>query len=73
MVLWGSVERLLDFWNYLSKESKADANPMFKPWWDHLHNIDKAVATGEAAQKILFIEGICHDRSTCIFPSDTNA
>ena len=47
----GSVERLMDFWNYLSKESKADANPWFKPWWDNLHNIDKAVATGEAARR----------------------
>src|ERR671911_1781812 len=47
----GSVERLIDFWNYLSKESYADANPWFKPWWDHLHNIDKAVAKGEAARR----------------------
>jgi NTE family protein len=41
----GTVERLLDFWNYLSKESNADTNPWFKPYWDHLHNFDKAVAT----------------------------
>ena len=47
----GSVERLIDFWNYLSKESNADANPLFKPWWNHLHNIDKSVATGEAARR----------------------
>jgi NTE family protein len=47
----GSVERLIDFWAYLSKESNADANPWFKPWWDHLHNIDKAIATGEAARR----------------------
>jgi len=47
----GSAERLIDFWNYLSKESNADANPWFKPWWDHLHNIDKAIATGEAARR----------------------
>jgi predicted acylesterase/phospholipase RssA len=47
----GSVERLLDFWNYLSKESNADTNPFFKPWWDHLHNVDKAVASGEAARR----------------------
>jgi predicted acylesterase/phospholipase RssA len=30
----GSAERLIDFWNYLSKESMADTNPFFKPWWD---------------------------------------
>ena len=47
----GSVERLLDFWNYLSKESNADTNPFFKPWWDHLHNVDKAIASGEAARR----------------------
>jgi NTE family protein len=47
----GSVERLFDFWNYLSKESKADTNPLFKPWWDRMHDIDKAVATGEAARR----------------------
>ena len=47
----GSVERLLDFWNYLSKESNVDTNPFFKPWWDHLHNVDKAVASGEAARR----------------------
>jgi NTE family protein len=47
----GSVERLIDFWNYLSKESNADTNPWFKQWWDHLHTIDKSVATGEAARR----------------------
>jgi NTE family protein len=47
----GSVERLIDFWNYLSKESIADTNPWFRQWWDHLHNIDEAVATGEAARR----------------------
>ena len=47
----GSAERLLDFWKYLSKESIADANPWFKPWWDYLHSVDKAIATGEAARR----------------------
>jgi NTE family protein len=47
----GSAERLVDFWNYLSKESNADANPWFKPFWDYLHNIDKTIATGEAARR----------------------
>jgi NTE family protein len=47
----GSVERLLDFWKYLSKESMADNNPLFKPWWDYLHSLDKAIATGEAARR----------------------
>ncbi|MFL6315444.1 MAG: patatin-like phospholipase family protein [Nitrososphaeraceae archaeon] len=47
----GSVERLIDFWNYLSKESLSDTNPWFKPWWDYLHGLDKAIATGEAARR----------------------
>jgi len=47
----GSAERLFDFWKYLSKESMADANPWFKPWWDYLHAIDKSIATAEAARR----------------------
>ena len=47
----GSPERLIDFWKYLSKESIADTNPWFKPFWDYLRGIDKAIATGEAARR----------------------
>jgi NTE family protein len=47
----GSAERLIDFWKYLSKESISDTNPWFKPWWDYLHSLEKAVATGEAARR----------------------
>jgi NTE family protein len=47
----GSAERLVDFWKYLSKESIADTNPWFKPFWDYLHSFDKAIATGEAARR----------------------
>ena len=47
----GSAERLLDFWKYLSKESIADTNPWFKPFWNYLHSVDKATATGEAARR----------------------
>jgi predicted acylesterase/phospholipase RssA len=47
----GSDERLIDFWNYLSKESIAEANPSFKPWWDYWHRINGTVATGEAARR----------------------
>jgi NTE family protein len=46
----GSAERL-DFWNYLSKESIAETNPFFKPWWDYWHTIDREVASGEAARR----------------------
>ena len=27
----GSAERLVEFWNYLSKESMVETNPFFKP------------------------------------------
>ena len=47
----GSAERLVDFWNYLSKESIAETNPFFKPWWDYWHTIDREVASGEAARR----------------------
>ncbi len=47
----GSAERLIDFWNYLSKESTAEANPAFKPWWDYWHRINGMVATGESARR----------------------
>ena len=47
----GSAERLIDFWKYLSKESIADTNPWFKPFWNYLHSIDKAIATGEASRR----------------------
>jgi len=47
----GSAERLINFWKYLSKESIADINPWFKPWWDNLHGLDKTIATGEAARR----------------------
>jgi NTE family protein len=47
----GSAERLIDFWNYLSKESIAEANPSFKTWWNYWHRINGTVATGEAARR----------------------
>jgi NTE family protein len=47
----GSSERLIDFWNYLSKESIVETNPFFKPWWDYWHLINKSVASGEAARR----------------------
>ena len=28
----GSGDRLIDFWNYLSEDSRVDTNPWFKPW-----------------------------------------
>jgi NTE family protein len=47
----GSAERLVDFWNYLSKESTVENNPYFKTWWDYWHTINREVASGEAARR----------------------
>jgi NTE family protein len=47
----GSGDRLIDFWEYLSEDSRVDTNPWFKPWWDYLHSINKSIATGEAARR----------------------
>src|SRR6266540_1555814 len=47
----GSAERLIEFWRYLSKQSLADTNPWFKFWWNGLHSMNKAFATGEAARR----------------------
>jgi NTE family protein len=48
----GSSERLVEFWEYLSKESLLDCIPGFTNWWDYLHNnIDNGIATGEAARR----------------------
>ena len=47
----GSAERLVDFWNYLSKESLVGSSPFFKPWWDYWHAINGEIASGEAARR----------------------
>jgi predicted acylesterase/phospholipase RssA len=47
----GSADRLVDFWNYLSKESTIETNPFFKSWWDFWHSVNNSVATGEAARR----------------------
>jgi NTE family protein len=47
----GSAERLIEFWRYLSEQSLADTNPWFNVWWDALHRMNKAFATGEAARR----------------------
>ena len=47
----GSAERLVDFWDYISKESLVETNPFFRPWWDYWHAISGEVASGEAARR----------------------
>jgi predicted acylesterase/phospholipase RssA len=53
----GSAQRLVDFWKYLSKESMADSNPYFVPWWDYLHGVDRAIAKGEGARRYYSAKG----------------
>jgi NTE family protein len=47
----GSAEKLIEFWEYLSKESRMDANPFFEKWWEYWHGVSKTIATGEAARR----------------------
>lgn len=49
----GSAERLVDFWNYLSKDSMVDTNPFFKPWWDYWHAIN-GDCVRRSRKKVLF-------------------
>ncbi|MCE9653180.1 MAG: patatin-like phospholipase family protein [Nitrosarchaeum sp.] len=48
----GSVERLIDFWNYLSTESISDkfSNYMTN-WWDNYRNFFTNIASGETARR----------------------
>ncbi|MGA7601439.1 MAG: patatin-like phospholipase family protein, partial [Nitrososphaeraceae archaeon] len=47
----GSAERLVEFWEYLSKESRVETNPFFSKWWEYWHGLSKTIATGEAARR----------------------
>ena len=48
----GSAERLFEFWDYLSKESSLDQNPVFTYWWDFFHNkVNPNIASGESARR----------------------
>jgi NTE family protein len=47
----GSAEKLVEFWEFLSKESRMDANPLFEKWWEYWHGVSKTIATGEAARR----------------------
>jgi NTE family protein len=47
----GSTDKLIEFWEYLSKESRIEASPYFEKWWDYWHSISKTFASGEAARR----------------------
>ena len=47
----GSAERLIEFWEYLSKQSTVETSPFFEKWWDYWHSLRKTIASGEAARR----------------------
>ena len=47
----GSVERLIEFWNYLSEKTIVESNPFFMPWWNYWNRINPMLASGEAARR----------------------
>jgi NTE family protein len=47
----GSAERLIEFWEYLSKQSRVETFPFFEKWWNYWHSLRKSIASGEAARR----------------------
>jgi NTE family protein len=47
----GSSERLIEFWEYLSKQSTVETSTFFEKWWEYWHNFSKTIASGEAARR----------------------
>src|SRR6476660_8556859 len=47
----GSGERLVDFWEYVSKQSSVDSMPYFTHYWDSWRKVNKHIASGEAARR----------------------
>jgi NTE family protein len=68
----GSAERLVDFWNYLSKESKVETNPFFRPLWNYWHTIDRKLHREKLQGDIILLERVCNIWSTkCLLSSWT--
>lgn len=47
----GSAERLIEFWEYLSKQSTVETSPFFEKWWEYWHRFSKTIASAEAARR----------------------
>jgi len=47
----GSGERLVEFWEYLSTQSRVDYIPHFANYWDYWRILDKQIASGESARR----------------------
>ena len=52
----GSAERLIEFWEYLSKQSTVETFPLFEKWWDYWHSLRKTIASGEAARRFYSVK-----------------
>ena len=52
----GSAERLIEFWEYLSKQSTVETFPFFEKWWDYWHSLRKTIASGEAARRFYSVK-----------------
>jgi NTE family protein len=47
----GSGERLVEFWEYLSTQSRVDNIAYFTQYWDSWRRFDRRVASGESARR----------------------
>jgi predicted acylesterase/phospholipase RssA len=47
----GSGERLVEFWEYVSKQSSVESIPQFTHYWDSWRKLDRRIASGESARR----------------------
>jgi predicted acylesterase/phospholipase RssA len=47
----GSGERLVEFWEYVSKQSSVESIPHFTQYWDSWRKLNRHIASGEAARR----------------------
>ena len=47
----GSGERLVEFWEYVSKRSSVESIPHFTHYWDSWRKLDRRIASGESARR----------------------
>ncbi len=47
----GFGERLVEFWEYVSKQSSVESIPHFTHYWDSWRKLDRRIASGESARR----------------------
>ncbi len=52
----GSGESLVEFWKYLSTQSRVYNIPHFADYWDSWHSADNRIASGESARRYFSIK-----------------